>query len=80
MDRIEELCRALCEADGTSAGQWPSKRPQAEAAIRVFNRWAPYLRPAARGCPTCDTALIIASPEPLGTCEKCGAEMVVLAS
>ncbi len=80
MDRIEELCLAMCRADGTAASQWHSKRAQAEAAMQVFTRWAPYLRPATRGCPTCGTAIIISSPGPLGTCDGCGEALVVLPS
>lgn len=78
MDRIEELCRAMCRADGTEAGRWSSKRALAEAAIQVFNGWAPYLRPTMRGCLACRTALVIASPGSLGRCDACGAPMVVL--
>ena len=79
MDRLEELCRAMCEADGTSSDEWPSKRHQGEAAMRLFNRWAPYLVPATYGCPACQTVMIISSPM-LGACEMCGAQTVPLSA
>lgn len=80
MDRLEELCRAMCEADGTSSEDWLSKRHLAEAAVRRFDQWAPYLVPATYGCPECQTVVIISSPIPLGACDACGTQMVLFSA
>lgn len=36
------------------------------------------LIPAMYGCPDCRTALVVASPAPLGVCADCGVRLVVL--
>jgi hypothetical protein len=41
---------------------------------------APWLVPAMCGCPRCGTARVITSPDPIGSCERCGLPEVVLPS